>query len=275
MADEQTTATAEEEPQSQPVEAAAPESWRDGLSDDLKMDANLLKFNDVEGLAKSYINAQRMIGADKVAIPGKHATSDEWGEVYSKLGRPSEADGYELNYGEGEDNSLIGEYAEAVHSAGLNPQQAQSLLDWYTGVEQRGAQLQDDAAAQATDDGMQELRQEWGRAFDQKTANAQRAASALLGSTEMFDEVTLADGRKLGDHPAIVKMFASLADQISEDTMQGETTETAFTPDEAMRKIAEITAPNSPYWDKKHPQHMLMVEEALRLREYAYPDAEA
>ena len=271
MADEQTTATAEEAPQSQPVETAAPESWRDGLSDDLKMNANLLKFNDIEGLAKSYISAQSMIGADKVAIPGKHASPDDWSEVYGKLGRPEAADGYELNYGEG-DNPLVGEYAEAVHAAGLNPQQAQSLLDWYTEVETRGNQAQEEAAVQSTEDGLQELRQEWGRAFDQKAASAQRAANALLGGTEMFDEITLADGRKLGDHPTIVKMFASLADQISEDTMQGETTETAFTPDEAMRRIAEITAPTSPYWDKRHPQHMHLVEEALRLREYAHPE---
>ena len=148
------------------------------------------------------------------------------------------------------------------------------MLDWYNGVEQRGNEAQADGAAQATDEGLQELRQEWGRAFEQKAESAHRAANALLGGTEIFDEVTLADGRKLGDHPAIVKMFASLADQISEDKLQGETTETAFTPDEAMRRIAEITAPNSPYWDKRHPQHMHLVEEALRLREYAHPNEE-
>ena len=272
MSEEQTTATEEAAPQSQPVEAEAPASWRDNLSDDLKMDSNLLKFNDVEGLAKSYINAQRMIGADKIALPGKHATDDEWGEVYQKLGRPDGADGYELKFGDGDDNPIIGEYAEAVHAAGLNPNQAQALLDWYTSVEERSNQAQSDTASQATEDGLQELRTEWGRAFDQKAESAKRAAVALLGSTEMFDDVMLADGRMLGDHPAIVKMFASLADQISEDTMQGETTETAFTPDEAMRRIAEITAPNSPYWDKRHPQHMHLVEEALRLREYAHPE---
>ena len=37
-----------------------------------------------------------MIGADKVAIPGKHATDDDWNVVYTKLGRPNEAKDYNL-----------------------------------------------------------------------------------------------------------------------------------------------------------------------------------
>ena len=215
-----------------------------------------------------------MIGADKVAIPGQHATPDEWLEVYDRLGRPEASSGYELKYETGEAGPLLEQYAEAVHAAGLNTTQAQALLDWYSGLEQQGAQAQSDMTSQATEEGLQELRSEWGRAFDQKAAGAQRAAQALLGSTEIFDEVQLADGRMLGDHPGIVRMFAELAEHLTEDSMQGEPSETAFTPDEAERRIAEITAPNSPYWDKHHPQHMHMVEEALRLREYATPDEE-
>ena len=37
-----------------------------------------------------------MIGADKVAIPGKYATDEDWSEVYNKLGRPETADLYNL-----------------------------------------------------------------------------------------------------------------------------------------------------------------------------------
>lgn len=274
MSEEQTTATAET-PQSQPVDTveATPPSWRDNLSDDLKMDASLLKFNDVGSLAKSYVNAQRMIGADKIALPGEHATDDEWGEVYDRLGRPQTPQGYELSYGEGEDGeAAMGIYSDVAHKLGLNGKQAQGLLDWYTELESSGKQQADGDAALATEEGMKELRTEWGRAFDQKASSAHRAAKALLGSTDMFDEIELSDGRKLGDHPEIVRMFAGLADQISEDQLQGDTSEVAFTPDEAMRRIAEITAPDSPYWDKQHPQHFILVEEALKLREFAHPE---
>lgn len=77
--------------QQQPVQtdgSDALSNWRDTLPDELKMDASLLKFNDIPSLAKSYVNAQRLIGADKIALPGEHATDDEWSEVYDRLGRP-------------------------------------------------------------------------------------------------------------------------------------------------------------------------------------------
>ena len=35
-------------------------------------------------MAKSLVNAQSMIGVDKIAIPGKHATDEDWGEVWRK-----------------------------------------------------------------------------------------------------------------------------------------------------------------------------------------------
>ena len=36
----------------------------------------------------------------------------------------------------------------------------------------------------------------------------------------MFDEIMLADGRALGDHPFIIKLFENLADQLGEDTLK-------------------------------------------------------
>jgi hypothetical protein len=72
----------------------------------------------------------------------------------------------------------------------------------------------------------------------------------------------------LGDHPEIVRMFAALADQIGEDSLEGQTTEMIMTPDEASRQIAEMTRRDSPYWDKMHPEHESYVNQVLTLREY-------
>jgi hypothetical protein len=89
-----------------------------------------------------------------------------------------------------------------------------------------------------------------------------------LGNTELLDTVELADGRLLGDHPAIVRMFASLAREIGEDKLLGEASELVMTPTEAQSKISEITRQGTPYWDKFHPEHSAYVDEALRLRGY-------
>ena len=84
----------------------------------------------------------------------------------------------------------------------------------------------------------------------------------------MFESVQLADGRMLGDHPDVVRMFAKLAEQIGEDNLVGEPTELIMTPEEASRQIAEMTRRDGPYFDKMHPEHDTYVAEVLRLREY-------
>ena len=73
-------------------------NWRDSLSDDIRGDASLENINDINSLAKGYVHAQRMVGADKIALPGKYATEDDWQQVYTKLGRPESPENYELNY---------------------------------------------------------------------------------------------------------------------------------------------------------------------------------
>jgi len=84
----------------------------------------------------------------------------------------------------------------------------------------------------------------------------------------LFDSIELADGRLLGDVPEIVKMFASLGEQIGEDKLVGEPLELVMTPEEAQRQIDELTVPGGPYWDAKHPNKDKVVAEVLRLREF-------
>ena len=254
---------------SQEVAEAAPANFLESLPEDLRSEPSLRNFADPASLAKSYVHAQRMIGADKVPLPGKSATPDEWRAVYQKLGAPDEADAYELQLDSSDfsDADLNGLKAAALE-AGLNNTQAQRMAA-YLEETLKGAQSGfDETAENLRYEGEQSLRQEFGKAFEQKVELAQKAAHTLLGGTEIFDEITLADGRMLGDHPQIVKMFAGLAEQIGEDSLEGAPTEMIMTPDEASRQIAEMTGRGGPYWDKMHPEHESYVQQVLTLREY-------
>ena len=53
--------------------------WRDSIPEEIRGHSSLEHINDIGALAKSYVHAQQMVGADKVALPGKSATADEWG----------------------------------------------------------------------------------------------------------------------------------------------------------------------------------------------------
>jgi hypothetical protein len=240
---------------SQEVAEAAPANFLESLPEDLRSEPSLRNFADPASLAKSYVHAQRMIGADKVPLPGKSATPDEWRAVYQRLGAPDDANAYELNFESADfsENELSGLKAAAL-DAGLNNTQAQRIAAYLEETLTGARSGFDEAAEDLRHQGEQELRQEFGRAF--------------LGGTEIFDEITLADGRMLGDHPQIVKMFAGLAEQIGEDSLEGAPTEMIMTPDEASRQIAEMTGRGGPYWDKMHPEHESYVQQVLTLREY-------
>jgi len=249
---------------------AAPLSFLDSLPEDLRQEPSLRNFTDPAALAKSYVHAQRMIGADKIALPGKSATDDEWRAVYQRLGAPNDPANYQINV----EAQILGdeqlsEFKNAAFQAGLNDRQASTVAQFMeTTLSQAQEQFQQQAD-EARYNGEQELRKEWGQAFEQKIELAYKAAVDTLGSAELLDTIQLADGRMLGDHPAVVKMFAKIAEQIGEDNLVGDTSEMVMTPAEASERITEMTRRDSPYWDKMHPEHQKYVDEVLRLREYA------
>jgi hypothetical protein len=249
---------------------AAPVGFLDSLPEDLRMEPSLRNFTDPAALAKSYVHAQRMIGADKIPLPGKTATDEDWANVWAKLGRPQAPSEYELNF----ENPVFAEnelesFKKSAFEAGLNNRQVERMAKFLEETVSGANSSRSEIAEKAVYEAEQELRQEFGQAFEQRMALAYNAAKQLLGDADMLDEVQLADGRMLGDHPQVVRMFAKLAEQIGEDKLLGETSELIMTPQEAGQRIAEMTRRDSPYWDKLHPEHDTYVDEVLRLRDYA------
>lgn len=249
---------------------AAPVGFLDSLPEDLRMEPSLRNFTDPASLAKSYVHAQRMIGADKIPLPGKSATDEDWANVWSRLGRPQSPSEYQLSFEKPvfADNELES-FKKSAFEAGLNNRQVERMARFLEETVTGASTSREEMAQKAVYEAEQELRQEFGQAFEQRMALAFNAAKQLLGDTDLLDEVQLADGRMLGDHPQIVRMFAKLAEQIGEDKLLGETSELIMTPTEASQRIAEMTRRDSPYWDKLHPEHETYVSEVLRLREYA------
>ena len=102
-------------------------SWKEAISEEFRQDPNIEKFTEIDALAKSYINATKMIGQDKVAVPNKNSTEDQWNEVYDKLGRPESADKYSLNVKSDivpMEETSIKQFAENAHKLGLNAEEA-------------------------------------------------------------------------------------------------------------------------------------------------------
>ena len=266
MSEETTQDTGSQEVAAAP---AASVGFFDSLPEDLRAEPSLRNFTDPVSLAKSYVHAQRMIGADKIPLPGKSATDDEWRQVYKRLGAPDSAKGYDFKVSPDSIHDVeLDAFRTAAFEAGLNGKQAGRIAQFMEGTVTQSRAAMEEGLQAVRQEGEQELRREWGQAFDQQVQLAHKAAVTFLGNTDLLDSVELADGRLLGDHPAIVKMFANLAKEIGEDNLLGDASELVMTPAEAQNKISEMTRQGTPYWDKFHPEHRAYVDEALRLREY-------
>ena len=250
---------------------AAPVGFLDSLPEELRHEPSLKNFTDVGQLAKSHVHAQRMVGADKIALPGSGSNDDDWMPIFQKLGAPNNADGYQLQNVE-LDEVTLQSFKEMAASSGMLPRHAQAAAEFLQTQSAAGgeaAQANMDAVSQQYD---AELREEFGMAYDAKHERAAAAGKAMGIDPAIWHEIRLDNGLPLGDHPFIIKLFSGLADQLGEDTLEGATTEMVMTPEEAGRKVAELTAPGTPYWDKNHPAHDQDVAEVLRLRGYQFPE---
>ena len=116
------------------TQSTQPVSWKQSISEQYRTNPNIEKFTEIDALAKSYINAVSMIGTDKIPLPGKTATDEQWNEVYNKLGRPESPDKYNLQFKTDVapvDENVIKGFAQNAHKLGLNNKQAQGILEFY------------------------------------------------------------------------------------------------------------------------------------------------
>ena len=241
--------------------------WKESLSEELRSDKSLENIKDIEGLAKSYVHAQKLVGADKIPVPNKFATEKDWDAVYEKLGRPATPGEYKYDLAEDHnfDAEALNSFSDQAHKLGLLPGQANGVVNFYNEAMSKIQQEQETTAVAARENSSKALKQEWGQAYNQKISQASNLAKSV-GASELFD-TNLADGTKLGDHPVMIRAFAELASKMGEDSITQSSGPIYQTPAQIEKEIGNLTQVGSAYWDKNHPNHAAAVEEVLALRE--------
>lgn len=262
----------ETEVQSAAPEAPASESWRDTLPEDLKDDPILARFNDVPAMAKALVSAQKMVGADKIAIPSA-GDAEAWGKVYDRLGRPKNGDAYDLAppAGFSTDDGMIAGYRETAHGLGLSAEQAKGLFDWFMGAEgARHGGIHEQLAAMMRDNEMT-LRREWGAAYDDKIALASAAVHALLGDGGVGE----LNANGYGTDPFVLRLLAEVGERVVEGRVDGEGPRSlGRSPGEARNEIARLQGDQDfirSYQDRTHPDHADAVARMSGLYQQAYP----
>ena len=242
-------------------------NFKDLIPENFREEKSLENFNNMEDFVKSYLHAQKLVGADKIPVPNKHATEEDWNEVFKRLGAPNDPNDYKYDFKDQEmDQGQVQEFNKTAHRLGLLPKQAEGLIKFYNEMNVNNAASQEEAAAQAQMNVEAELKKEFGPQFNKRLDQAKRLAVNSLGQ-DFLENTYLKDGSRLGDNLNVIKAFSDLADKLSEDPIiQGDGT-SYMTAKDIEKEITELTQEGSAYWDKNHINHQKAVDEVLKLRE--------
>ena len=242
-------------------------NFQDLIPEEYRGEKSLSNFKDMNDFVKSYLSAQKIVGADKIPIPNKFATEEDWKAVFNKLGAPEKPEDYKYNFKEGEvDQELLSTFNQQAHKLGLLPQQAESLIKFYNDLNEGSSVQAEEKAAQTRLHTENELKKEFGPQYVKRLDQAKRLASSTLGN-DFLENTLLADGSRLGDNLNVVKAFSDLAEKLSEDEVVKGDSSSYMTANEIEKEITSLTEEGSPYWIKTHPNHQKAVQEVLKLRE--------
>lgn len=244
------------------------------LGDEMKSVYDELKplhtFKSVDDLAKSYVHLNKLMGKKITDM-----SPEEINQVYGKLGKPENADGYELPT-EGLEGAILPDmdkwYKEVAHKHNLTKEQARGIFEEYVQMSQGLVQNQTAQLTQAREEAITALKKEFGTAFENRLEVAKKAVNEFGG-----DELkTYLNETGLGNDPRLIKAFAKIGAELLEDRMISDKAAHVMgvTPDEAKRQISMKMADNefkSAYLSRMHPGHKEAVAEMTRLQELAHP----
>lgn len=245
---------------SAPVAPAASEGdWRTNLPPELRDDPSLKDVTDVATLAKRFIDTKSMVGRS-VRLPTDDAgkeTIEEFttrvlqnehlplmrkpdpedptslDQVYDALGRPKEPGEYETP--EGADPYMFGTLANKAHELGLTKQQFEQLAQAQL---QETNQLVQQVESKRTQE-LEQLRGEWGGAFEEKVHRSHNMVKALGGHEQL--EAALENGTvdagTLRFLDTVAKQLGGEGTQIAKQFDQV----TKSTPDELRQRRDELT----------------------------------
>jgi hypothetical protein len=227
------------------------------------------KYSNVGELIKGYENAQKLIGAKGVIVPGEKATPEEWDKYYNALGRPSKPEEYKFSPVDNLHPELkmspeteLG-FKALMHKHGISAKQADGLYREYFGLISQSLTKRDEQMLSQKQDAERKLRSEWLGDFDGNLAKIKGLIAKHGGKAEDFGD--------LGNNPAVLRVLANIAKKFSEDTfVRGGNTPSES--EDAKRKLSDIMINREhPYW-KQGPGHDDAVKEVNRLHELCFPN---
>lgn len=228
---------------------------------------------DAEGLAKGYVNLEKLLGRDKVPAPLNDEDAEGWDRWYKASGRPEKPDEYDfkrpdkLPEGISYDDDAEKNFRQWAHANGLNKRQATNLYEGYVKhqVERHGAFHV--SQVQARQEVENSLKREHGAQYEGFLTGA-RTAITQYADPE-FRQYLEQTG--LGNDPRMIRIFGRIGKEMGGETkLSGKPAPAASTQD-MMRTISEFNGKyKESLFDRGHPDHAMRVKERSALYEAAF-----
>lgn len=273
--------TETETPEQLPEEQLVAESdWRRDLSDELRDHPVLGGFEDVAALAQEHIHLQKLIGRKGILPPGEGATDNDYARFYNDLGRPAAPTDYQLDDIERPESlpwssETETQMLERMHAVGLTNVQAKALVTDYVELQYAIWSEAQGEQSRVLESAMGELRTEWGSSFDAQLDMANRAFAVAFGDdVEEVRQLRLSDGSFLGDHPHLVRAFATIGSSMMEAEFVGEASRgEGLSRGAARDQLSELESDplsRAALLDRAHPDHKSIVMRRSQLAGLAY-----
>ena len=237
-------------------------NWRDGLPEGLRDSTALADFKDVGGLAKSFIDTQKMLG-ERPGMADLAAPVDTEGrsKIYAKLGRPDNPEGYKLGDGEGGK-----EFRLIAHKHNLTAEQAEGFFKEMTETGKSGrdkdASVFQEQRAEIERKSIESYKAKWGDDYDTNQAITRAAMEGAIPA----DELTELKELGLIHSPWLIDLMHKVGLSNKEDSMFGGESSGAGGDDlktiQSKRMAMDANAENVKIReDFMHPQNKQMVSE--------------
>lgn len=247
------------------------DGWRDKyLPENIRSEKSLETIKNIGGLGDAFVNTKRMVGKDKIAIPGKNATEGEWNAYYDAAGRPKTPEDFKLeipkDYEEYYDPEMIKEAKQVLHKAGLNQKQLDVAYGLYHKWLVQGKTYNDEMKVQKDDESEMLIDEIFGTTKEQSLHLVNRMIAENYPDesrrAKMLEAINKSSvkpyimeflsivGRKFIDHK--VPTDVPLPGQVNAEELKSQL-------NEYMKTDA--------YQNAGNPDHKFAVQKALRMRE--------
>ena len=186
-------------------------AWGAQLSKELKENKDavkaLAKFEDISGLASSYLELEKKLGT-MAAIPGEKADKEELESFYRKLGKPEAAQKYTFK----QESEAEKSFAQAAFDAHLSDAQAKAMYDFVVKAGEGQQQQYKELLKRQAQESDALLKKEYGNLFEAKMGNYTNALK-LFGNDEVFKYM---EETGVAYNPSFVRMFVKIGEALTE-----------------------------------------------------------